>query len=423
MDRLNINSRKWLLAFVVVLAIPHYALIDLGGIALNPLRVFLIIGALIAVWQIRYINFVDILMASFASWLVICTLYNYGFEEGFGRAGFLLVETLFAYLIGRVFVTKITDFTDLCRYILILALILSLLSIPEAILRWRFIADAVNLFFTHDYLNQDDIRYGILRARTVFSHQILFGIFCSFAVCLLFTVIYYKKNTTRYWVAIPLVIGIAMSVSSTAIMVLMMTVGALILERYTRQVDKRGVYITLGFSIFVLFSELFVGGGVFGIVNRYLSISGTGYYRVQIWELGWINIWENPILGMVGENWKRYPWMLGSIDNYYIKVGIYFGFVGLLLLVATIIASLTTVIRFNGQVINPQLRYIIFGWWLAFLGMSVAAISVDLFGQFYALYFMWIGVGQALIVAANKLPAGFVQKRQSRSFGPSVTAG
>ena len=63
------------------------------------------------------------------------------------------------------------------------------------------------------------------------------------------------------------------------------------------------------------------------IISRLALNPGTGYGRIIIWEWGWVNIFNNPVLGLGPRllEWERLPWMQTTFDMFWLLFPMQYG--------------------------------------------------------------------------------------------------
>jgi len=126
------------------------------------------------------------------------------------------LETTIVYMAARACLTSIADIRRLMLLMVAMIAVLGLLSIPEAILKQRFLHDAASMITGTWMEIQGDSRFGMLRASSVFSHPILFGLAASALATYAWA---FSYGGGRYWRMIGVGIATFFSLSSAAFLV------------------------------------------------------------------------------------------------------------------------------------------------------------------------------------------------------------
>ena len=157
------------------------------------------------------------------------------------------------------------------------------------------------------------MRMGMQRAMTVFTHPILYGVFCATLVGLIWQI---ERRPFQRFVRIAILVAATFfSLSSAPFLVIIVQLFLMVIERATRWLKNRvKIFLSILFTLFVLL-ETFTGRGFVGTLMIFTLDPATAYYRKLIWENGIDDVLRNPIFGMRPEEWTRLPWMQLSIDN------------------------------------------------------------------------------------------------------------
>jgi hypothetical protein len=118
----------------------------------------------------------------------------------------------------------------------------------------------------------------------------------------------------------------------------------------------------------------------------------TGYYRLQIWEWGMLNVWANPWIGIGHDDWVRAEWMAaGTADSLWLVVMMQQGLPAIVLLGLAIVLLARAVARRIRRTHDPMERHIARGWIMSLIALAMLACTVHLWNAVYAYFFFFLG--------------------------------
>ncbi len=326
-------------------------------------------------------------------WLFTAEMIKRG-SSGIQPGFVFLLETMIAYLLVRCYMTKPGHFSSFARTLFVLLCISIILAVPEAIfLKERYIHDFASLVTGYQYNFQDDYRLNMLRAASTFEHPILFGLFCSCAIGLLWSTA--NKSGLRKLKTAILFFGVILSASSAPILTAIVQTVLVIVERITRQIKSRlRILITLIAVIFTILS-IFSNRGPFGIIATSLALNPqSGYYRILIWEYTIDDVMRSPIIGFLPETWTRPWWMTDSLDNHWLAQALRGGIPAVVL----ILFGFWLVWRelYKTKIVPEDFARARFGWSVMALALVLGGATVAFFGKMHTFSFVLLGYGAAL---------------------------
>jgi hypothetical protein len=134
----------------------------------------------------------------------------------------------------------------------------------------------------------------------------------------------------------------------------------------------------------------------------------NAFYRKAANAAAWQNILNNPLFGLGLKSWQRPGWMVsGSLDNFWLVIGIRYGLPGLALLVA---GYLHGIVRIGfAQVSDPGDILIRRAWMITFGGLMFTLTTVHVWAIAFSYVFFFFGAGLWLVtapsLAAAEVPA------------------
>lgn len=406
-----------LLLFILTICMPPTIAFYLGNFLITPYRILVI--ALAPVLLIRLSRVAknesilpDLFIVFFGFWTVVC--FNLNLENPIERSGQFFLETIFAYLVGRIYVRNITTLLSVIKLMMIIAFVALALAIPEAVTRQKFILDwtsAITGVPYTDYALGTDVRLGLRRPQVFFSNPILFGLFCS----LLLPFVWYFSRTLlgRTWRTIGLLLATAISLSTAPLLALNVQVVMVTVESLTRGLKKRWTYILGGTAILMAIVNTVAKGGVIGVLLNYLTFNlVSSYNRVHIWNWGWYNIGQNPLFGLDTNYWVRPRFMKVSIDNFWIFITMQGGLPALIFLCTAIGLITWRLSKLDLDKLPARFSKARTAWFFSFYALAFSGFSVMFFGAMQPLFFFMLGIGAGVAQGFGKVTAAARPKRR-----------
>jgi len=130
----------------------------------------------------------------------------------------------------------------------------------------------------------------------------------------------------------------------------------------------------------------------FHVLVKYASFStGSAYNRILIWQFGTENIWNNPIFGIGMHDWERPAWMVPSVDNFWLLLGMRYGFPAIAMILVGLFLLLRQVSR--AELTSPEDRAARAGYLVVFGGLFVAGGTVHYWHAMMAFVLFIYGTG------------------------------
>jgi len=384
-------------AYIISFLIPIEFSFSIGGLLLTPTRLFLLLAAipvmLLSLSKHRF-RAEDGFMLFFAFWMTLSYVYKRG-PAGFEISGQQFLETVVSYFVARTFLMTTGQIRRLTIYLIIVVGVLGVLAVPEAITHVRYlhtIPASVTGFY---YEIASDTRMGLLRAASTFEHPILFGLFCSS----MFSLGWYILPTTKARILhlAATFLATLMSLSSAALLILLMQIGLIGLERVTRSFKKRTVVFSSIILTAVVLIEVLSDRGTVKLIGSYLTFNPhTAYYRVLQWDFTVDDIIRHPFVGIRFEEWTRPFWLTDSIDNQWLLMAMNNGIPAVLAIWAMLAIMVRKVYKLKRLTNDPQLQMLCMGWLIGMMALYLGAWTVSFFGKMQPVYMFLLGIGAAI---------------------------
>ncbi|MEM7317770.1 MAG: hypothetical protein AAF408_01975 [Pseudomonadota bacterium] len=393
--RTGLHWALWL--FIGSMIVPAELAFEVGGLLISPQRLVLLavtVGVFRWYLRTRDLRPADWCVIVGGLWAVAACFVNLDFIPAVERGGSYALETIVAFMLPVAFVRSIRQVRMLIRCFAGVVGILAALAMIEAAVGTHFIANTSAALMGKAQPFTADTRLGLLRARVSFSHQILFGVFCAS----LFALMWFEAPTVRQRVLRTgaCTLGVFASLSSAAILLLVMQVSLIGLERISRITRHRSFLIAALCGGGLLAIEFAVQGGLTGFITRYLSLNpSTAYYRQLIWIHVTDDIIANPFFG-TGGAWTRPAWMVSSVDHVYFAKSLRYGLPPMLLTVAAAVLIAARLLRRKPAVQPGVFLSMRTGWMMCVIGIAIAGLTVDYFGRALPFVMFIIGLGAAL---------------------------
>jgi hypothetical protein len=402
-DRLALPVKLYLAA--VMLPAGFYA----ASIYMTPLRLMLLL--LVVPLSIRLFRgdfgrviITDVLFFLYIFWAALAWYLHHGgaVVQHIGSNG---IEFLGGYLVARAYIRTRGQFIALCKVLGILIAITLPLTFYESQTNRPLLIDlARNLpgVRVPEVINNPP-RLGMFRSQVVFPHPILYGTFCSLGFALTFIALKGQISDKRRYLITALVgASTFMSLSSGAILAVVIQVGLLVWYLVFRKIEMRWFLLLALFALAYVVVDVLSERSPVRVFMSYAAFSAhNAFWRGMINEWGMMNIFgsviheipPSPWIGIGGNDWVRPHWMVSSsVDNFWLATGLQYGVPGFLFLaVGYGVAIITIILRnFRG---DTELERIRRAWVFTFLGVTFTLITVHVWTALYSFIFFMFGAG------------------------------
>ena len=377
--------------------------ISIGPLFITPTRLFFLLAVLpllIALFRLGNLHTADWLIFAYVVWVALALLRKQG-AGGIEPAGQSLLEVLVPYLIARLHLHDSAQVARLVQVLGIIICILGALAIPEAIFHDRFLHDIPRLITGVIYEFQSDTRLGLLRAASTFENPLLFGLYCATFL----SMIWYSgvQTSRRVLLCFGVVVATTLSLTSAAVLLLLMQILLIAFEGITRKIPARAAIVLATLVVVVLLVEALSDRGVVRLIAGELTFNPfTGYYRIAQWEHSIDDVMLNPIFGINFEDWTRPFWMTDSIDNHWLLTAMRSGLPSVVIIFALLFIIAYRLYFRRKKYQDPLGRSLMLGWILGMSALFLGGWTVAFFGKMFPALFFLIGIGAALMKVTDE---------------------
>lgn len=394
------------------MVIPVDLALNLSGVVISPVRVAMIVLFLPALAAFatrsgRRLFAFDVLFFAFSLWTGVAMLLKYGVAQGMQSAGQFVLETLGVYLLVQGFVRNTEGFRRVIRTLfMLIAILVPLAFIEAAILKEHYLINTVRMLIGAPPLDTTHAgeRLGMQRVTSVFSHPILYGVFCATA----FSMVWYAASGLSARIVQGLIVALAtfFSLSSAPLLVLAVQFATIAVERVTRGIPGRLNLIMCAAGLIVLFLNLFTGRGLFGVMVLLTFSPDTAFYRRLIFEHGIDDVFRSPLFGIDPATWTRPAWMTHSIDNFYIVQALQGGVPSVIFLLTSIVLLIRRLFRLPDATVQSGIAPLRRGWVYSTFALVLCGATVHFFGTAQPYFAFIIALGAALVrIEAEAVPS------------------
>jgi hypothetical protein len=360
----------------------------------------------------------DLLLLTYAFWTMV-TLWINSPEYAVSFGGSYVLEVFGSYILARNYVRTPEQFRAMCRGLFAVLIF----TLPFAIYETQtgramiptLIAKLPVVYSWGDFSNVlAGRRLGLERSQVIFSHPIHYGLFAA-SLCSLAIVAYKDiiSGWQRYLLAILVCVGVICSVSSGAILPMILQAGMMLWAWWLRKIRTRWVILCALIAVCYVIVDLLSNRTPITVFLSYAALSKeTAYMRVLIFEWGMNNVWKNPFLGIGMNEWERPSWKSASMDNFWLLTTVRYGIPGFLLLVSAYLLAVWAAMKrdFGDGGVIWQFRR---AWVFLQVGMILTLCTVDVWATALSYVFFLFGAGMWLL----SIPADAV----SSDGGPEMT--
>lgn len=396
------RGAAWIIyALIIALLIP--VSVEVAGLRLTPGRIVILLMTVPAIltWAMGRAGRVivpDFLILAFGAWHLLSVVANHGASE-LERAGMTVAELIGPYFMARAYLRTQAEFLGLVRFLLYVIIVLAILSGIESTTGRRLL-DPISIGVDQGIITER--RFGLIRARVMFEHAILYGVFCALTVPLFY---YYPKPGAAgsakrgykgllwAWAGI---LAAIFSLSMGAYLMLMVSALLIGWNMILRAVRSRWWILAILSAVAYAVIEIGSNRSFFEVFIQYFSFNyGNAYWRIIIFIEGIQNVWDNPLFGLGYRDWVRPDWMhSASVDNFWLLAAMQNGIPGFLLLASFYGTVLAFLIRI--PLTDPVPRRIREGLLISLVALVAAAGTVHFWGIVQVFAFVLLGAGSWL---------------------------
>lgn len=401
MENQKATNKLLILLFVGSFLIP--ATLQLGGLTLGFPRAFLLLFFVPSLFKflsdktIRP-GLIDLFVLLFVVWVVLSLLVNHGFSR-IQFVGLTVLETCGAYLFARAFLNTTVNQRFFWRVFAFSMPLILPFAIYEVLTDQRLLVQLVSGFFNGfpDLTVGYPQRLGLDRASGNFEHPILFGVFWGYGFA--FVAYMFKGYFAKIFFSGVCLLMVFTSLSSGAWLFVMFQIALLMWGLVTKDAWK--ILLILLAIMYVVVEVMSDRSAFVALSTRLAFSSSTAYARVNIWNYGILNVWDNPFFGLGLNDWVRPFWLTPSVDNNWLLITMRHGIPALLFLTG---AVLTTIFKLVARKDLDREAAILRRCFLIVLASLFFALgTVAVWSGTQAFFYTFLGMGAALATVPAKV--------------------
>ena len=409
------RTPKPVIALIVAFLCPTEFSLYIAGLRIPPHRLALLVLLPIALWRLvaqknLKVRMFDVAFVLFNIWTVGIFTYHHGNPDGLVNGGSLALDGLGSYLVARTWVRDTAVFQSTLRTFGTAIAFAALVALPESLFGQHFTHDTLRAITGYAHPTGIEERLGLTRAYGTFDHPIHYGTFCA----ALLSLFWYAGNTTRGSIKCALLVvgATALSLSSAPNLCLALQATMLIWERFTRGMAHRtAIAVVALIGLYIGAASVMTRSPINLIATGLTLDPWTGFYRLQIWDNGLIDVFANPWVGIGMDDWDRPGWMASStIDAFWLVITLREGIPAIVLIAAGIALLVRAVVKRGLRKTDLTTRRLAQGWIMSLIALSMVAITVHFWNVLFAFFFFFIGLGGA-----------FGDRKSSRAAAKSKT--
>lgn len=318
----------WIVSLFLLSLLPSISF-RVGGLMLMPYRVVLLVLFFPLLIRLLFgkagrMITVDWLMIGATLWMPLAMMTNHPFEILVEPIGSFTLEFFGAYLVGRVCIRSAEDFQRMVKVLFLIILFLLPFAVIESVTKDNILMSVLG----KDPSPRAGLRFNLARARATFDHPILFGVFVSAGLGLVWYALVPAggKLFRRLFASVVVAMSTFFSLSTGALLAVVVQAGLIFYEKVTAPNPLRWRVFAWGSVVSYIILDLIASKSPFHtLVHRATFSSGSSYNRILIWRYGTENVANHPIFGIGLNDWERPSWMVSSFDNFWLLLTMQYG--------------------------------------------------------------------------------------------------
>ena len=393
--------------YFLMIALPiHFSL---GSVFMTGTRAVLLVTTIPLTFrlfsgQLGRVLPTDVLLLIYSFWSVT-TLFMNSPDYAISFGGSYVLEVYGSYLLARNYIRTPEQFRAMCRGIFAILIC----TLPFAVYETQsgraliptLIAKLPGIYSWGDFYNLSaGRRLGLERSQVIFSHPIHYGLFCSSLISL--ALVAYNgviSFTRRYFLGFLVSVGVVCSVSSGAILPMILQIGLMAWAWIFKTMRMRWLLLGIIVAVCYIIVDILSNRSPITVFLSYATLSSeTAYARIHIFEWGMNNVWKNPFIGIGMNEWERPYWKSASMDNFWLLTTVRYGIPGFLLLGSAYFLPVWAAMRrdFGDTGSTWQFRR---AWTFMQVGMILTLCTVDVWSTALSYVFFLLGSGAWLVSA------------------------
>jgi len=329
--------------------------------------------------------------------------------------GIIFVEGAGGYLMARMYVRNAYQFLATAKLLFLLALIAGGLALAEIVLSQSVAHVVASSISGVPQIESAGLRFGLLRAMSVFDHPILYGAFCMSVFGLVW---FAEPNVPKRLLRASLVAGAAaLSLSSAPIIGIFVVCAGIVWERVTRRIPNRAWLSIAAVGVVYLMLSLLATRSPLKIVAITMAFDpSTAWYRTLIWEFGVDNVLNHPWIGQPLGVWSRPAWMPAeTVDNFWLATALWGGLPASVLIGLGVVLMMRAV-HWHASRQSEELRRCRFAWTATVLSLCLVGATVHYWNTMAVLFSFLVGLGAWLAEPqknSDRLARGLTRPRSN----------
>lgn len=386
--------------------IPKEFSVIIGSLNLSPYRLLLI---LFAPWVIKQLIFKrkfewqihDSVALIVCIWPTIALAFNTNLMTSIESGGIIFLETFVPFFIARLSIYKFKRLASLSYTLLIVASLMALMAIPEAITGKQLIHDLASLITGKSYAYSQEIRLGIWRSFGPTDHPIILGSFCASALPIGFA-LFRQKKIFAGMTGLSF-IGVVSSASSGPLLSVIAQFSLYIWSMLTRSIKYKWIILIIIIGFIYLLIDIISDRAPLKVMFSYLLFNEhNGYVRYNMWSNSFFLAGQSISSFIFGygfstemmsllENmfWTRL--MSVSVDSYWMVILLRYGTPILALTVLLVGLILKENLKNYHTYKLAHERALIQAWFFTLISLSLVACTVHFWGSTASLFFIVLG--------------------------------
>ncbi len=409
------RARLALPVVIYVLSVVTPILMRLGPLHMSVTRMVLIVMIVPLTAQLFSGRFgkilpVDYLFFAHIGWMTV-SMAVVNPDSVVENTGSAAIEFLGAYLIGRAYIRNRGDLIALTKLVGTIVLLTLPLALLETVTGQPLVLNLIRkLPSITSYANvNNEPRMGLERVQTLFIHPIHYGLFCSMAFALVYVgLARVMSSGARRACAAGFGLGVFLSLSSGALLALLLQIFLIAWSVVFRDVEKRWLMLLGLLAVMYVFIDITSNRTPIRVFMSYATFSAhNAYWRSIIFDWGVMNIMGSVAEGIpsaklfgIGLNdWIRPSFMhSGSMDNFWLVVAVRNGLPAFAALAGGYAWLLWKVGQrdLGGDLLLIDLRR---AWMISFAGLTFTLATVHIWGSIYSFVFFMFGAGVWFLTA------------------------
>ena len=397
-------------AYLVSLVIPWQ--IYIGSLHLSMSRSLLLVMVLPCIlrWatgaagKLRVSDFAVLL---FCGWCAIAITQIHGPIYAAESAGMLFIETAGSYFLARCYIRSAEDFLSMSRALVWIVTLLLPFAIIEAVTINPVLINSFAAVMPAYAPHGPEIRWGLKRVQGVFQHPILYGVFCSTTVALVFFVVSEGRASFAILVSfLAVTTATLLSLSTgpmTALAVQIILIGwSVALRGLVFRWHLFWTIFAVNYVLLLIFSRQ---PPIVQFINLFAFDKGSAWQRLFIWEFGTASVIAHPWFGVGFGDWVRPSWQTSSIDMFWIIPAVRHGLPAVTLFTIAWLGIFFSV-ALRKELDERQTSYRT-GYLIVMGGLFVAGWTVDFWAELYSAFIFLAASGAWLLDANSGFSASY----------------